>query len=331
MDSKVIGLIVAGIVVIGGLAVAVTNPQIAESLRGAAASGRGFSPSAYYLQLAGTQCGAVRAFEGGLVTAEVITEAIGPDSYAHKHLGQPKYEDITITFGSTMCKEMFEWIDASWRGDYQRKDGAIITADANGQVHRILEFQGALLREVTTPALDAGSRDAAFVKAVITPEFLSEKRGEGATLKATSTKTQTKWAPANFKFEMTPLPTTRVNKIDAITVKQTVTTEDIGDARDYGREPGKLEFPNLKVTFAEVDSAKWIEWHTDFVVNGNNHQESEKSGRIVWLTPDLRTEIGDIALSNCGIFRLTPEPSSADSVKRLTAEMYCERYDLNWR
>jgi phage tail-like protein len=85
----------------------------------------------YLLEIDGVKCGFVKSFSGGAISAEVINEPVGPDHIVKKHIGQPKYEDITLQIGMSMSKNVYEWIASMMTMNYQRKNGAIIYADYN--------------------------------------------------------------------------------------------------------------------------------------------------------------------------------------------------------
>jgi hypothetical protein len=48
---------------------------------------RGAAVARYALELNGTMAGWLSSFEGGQATGEVITEDLGPDNLARKHIG----------------------------------------------------------------------------------------------------------------------------------------------------------------------------------------------------------------------------------------------------
>ena len=108
-----------------------------------------------------------------------------------------------------------------------------------------------------------------------------------------------------------------MSKIEALTIKRTAAT-------DEGKEPGKLEFPNLEVSFSTADLASWKAWFDDFVVRGNNSDAVEKSGTLAYLEPSLVKDLLRIELDHIGIFRLEPEPVGLDSIRRHKAELYVE-------
>lgn len=292
---------------------------------------RSYVSGNFFLQLEGIKAGFLKAVDGGNITAEVVEEPVGSTYYAQKHIGNPKYEDLSLQLGLGMNKAVYSWISAQWTGQAQRKSGAVIAADFKGDAQSQREFFDALITEVGIPACDASSKEAGYLTLNLTPEYTRDVKASGTFAVAKSE--QKLWLPSNFKLEIDGLDCTRVNKIDAFTVKQTVVTDDIGDSRDYEREPGRVEFPNLKVTFAEVSAQSWISWHKDFLIDGNSGQEQEKNGRLVFLSPTLTEELLEIKFFNLGIFSLKQEKaeSNSDAIKRMVAELYCERMEFNYK
>ena len=92
-----------------------------------------------------------------------------------------------------------------------------------------------------------------------------------------------------------------------------------------------IDFPDLRVLLAESTSRSWSDWHDEFVVKEKNDDSREKSGALVFLHPDGRTELGRLTLSGVGIHRLAPAqgPEAGPSqIRRLAAGLYCERTEL---
>jgi phage tail-like protein len=297
----------------------------------AQAGERSYVSGSFFFNLDGVKTGFIKSIDGGAISADVITEAVGTSSFAKKHIGTPKYEDFALQIGFSMSKAVYDWIAASWQMNYQRKNGSIVAADFAHDAKAEREFFNALITETGIPACDAGSKDPSFLTVKFAPEFVRTKPASGKIQFETSKDAQQKlWLPQNFKLEIDGLDCTRVNKVDAFTVKQSVSTDSIGGARDYLKEPGALEFPNLKVTLPVSAGQTWFDWFSDFVVSGNNGEDNEKSGRLVFLSPNRQTELLEIKFFNLGIFKLTDDTwrSTDDQIARLTAELYCERMEF---
>jgi hypothetical protein len=125
---------------------------------------------------------------------------------------------------------------------------------------------------------------------------------------------------SHFRLELDGLDCSHVTKIDSFTVEVQADVTSAG-----------IVFPDLRVTVAAdgAAAATWQSWFTDFVVDGRNEDALEKSGAIVFLAPDLHGEIARVTLHNVGISALRRVPLGAgDAVRRLAADLYCERMEL---
>src|SRR4030095_9828169 len=131
-----------------------------------------------------------------------------------------------------MSKDVYDCINASWSGNYQRKDGAIVAADHQLTAVSQREFFNALITETTIPALDGASKDPAYLTLKFAPEYTPITKASGKVT-GESTKKQKLWLPSNFRLAIDGLDCTKVRGVDSFTVKQSVVTDDIGDVRDY--------------------------------------------------------------------------------------------------
>jgi hypothetical protein len=287
---------------------------------------RSFTAGNFLFNLQGVDCGFVKSVDGGGIRADVIEEPGKLGIFTKKHIGQPKYEDIQLTIGFGMARDIYDWIEASWKQNYARKDGTVVVTDATLQAKSEREFFHALIAEVTLPALDGSSKDAAFLTLKFSPEYTREAKVSG---KLTSPKTpaQKQFVASNFRLELDGIDCSKVSKIDSFTVQQSLVADDIGDPRDIPKQPGRLEFPNLRVTVAEAGAATWTAWFEDFVMKGNNDDAHEKSGAVVFMAPNRKDELGRVILHNVGIFALRHE-AATEKVSRVVAELYCEQMEL---
>ena len=268
-------------------------------------------PGLFVLMLDGVNVGIVKSAAGGGATADVVSEA-GSTFFSKKHIGAAKYEDVTMQVGLSMNKAFYDWITAGGKGNFQSKTGSILACDSNFNILSQRDFSNALITEVTIPAMDASSKDAAYMTLKFSPESTRYKKSSG---KVTGIDTRQKlWLPSNFRLNIPSLDCTRVSKIEALTIQRT--------ARN-------ISFPNLKITFADTTAQTWIDWHDAFVIKGNNGDANEKTGSLVFLAPDLQTPFGTINFFNLGIFRLSLDSSDVtpDQVQHVTAELYCERME----
>jgi len=290
---------------------------------------RAYTAGKFALDLNGDFAGWVNSIEGGHATADVVVEKLGADLIQHKHIAGVKYEDITVNCGTSMSKSFYEWVQASIDHKVTRFDGAVINADFNHKEVGRLNFFQALVTEVAFPALDASSKDAAKMTVKFAPEYTRKVTKTGGAIKGEIGKgQQKKWLPANFKLEIDGLGDAckHVNKIEALTIKQKVVDNPVGELRDYQKEPAHIEFPNLVITLSEAYADQLFAWHEDFVIKGRNSNDKEKTGMLQYLSSDLKP-LFTLEFKGLGIFKLTPEKAEAHSenIKRVKAEMYCEQ------
>jgi len=279
----------------------------------------------FQLVLDGVRLGFLRSVDGGLPIASVVSEK-AESLIPKKHLGSISYSPLVLQCAAGLSSVLFDWINASWTGKAQRKDGSIVTADVNLTIVNQRDFVQALITETTIPALDGSSKDPAYLTVTLAPEYTRDSKPSG---KVTGESVRQKlWVASNFRIAIDGLDCTRVMRVDRLTVRQAIV--EAGGLR-AGRQPGPLDFPNLKVTFSQVGSETWFAWFEDFVVKGNNDQPKEKNGSIALLSPDLKDEMLRIDLFGLGIFALGPENTDAgsDKVSAVTAQMYCERMELH--
>jgi T4-like virus tail tube protein gp19 len=312
----------SGVTTVGGGTPATSSSTYAAT----ATSDRAYATGKSVLTLSGIQVATLNNVVGGTATSDVVLEKLGPDHVQKKHVSGVKYEDLSFAAGLD-SKPLLDWVAASFAGQYTRKDGSILGLDYSNTVRSELTFFQALPTRLTIPTLDAAGKDAASLTVTLAPEYTRLTHGSGA--KGPLPKAQQRWSTSGFRFEMAGLDGSRVNRIESITIQQKVVDNAVGESRDYQKEPAALEYSNVKVSLSASSAQTWQDWYNDFLINGNNGDDKERDGAIVFLSQSL-TELGRLNLYHCGIYRLAPKPqdSRSEAIARLTAELYCERMEL---
>ena len=293
-----------------------------------ASDGRSYVTGYFAMDLDGVKCGLIQKFSGGAIEGEVTTLPLAHDYYVKKHIGNVKYNDFDVQMGLSMGQPVKDWIDASLSMNYMRKSGELKAADFKRETRHIREFKDALLTGITFPACDGAAKDAAFMTLKFSPWIVRNKKGDGSKVDNPADMAQKLWHPTDFRFVVDGLDKacSKVSKVDAIEVKQTVVSDSIGQERDYMKEPGQIQFPNIKCTLSEEYSHDFFAWHEDFIINGNNEEEKHKSGSIVYLNRNRTKELLTLTLSGLGIFKIdaAPRENNKDAIASVTVEMYCE-------
>jgi len=284
------------------------------------------STAKFGLELDGSFAGWLQSTEGGNATSDVVTEKLGPDGIAKKHLAGVKYEDITVNCGAGMSKAFFQWIEDTLGLKFTRKDGAVIESDQRGREIRRLDFKHALISELDLPALDAASRAAAKMTLKFSPEFTRLNQGSGAAIKF-DTQVTLKWRTSDFKLKIDGLDeaTSHALKIEAITIKQKIVENAIGEQRDFEKVPAGLDFGDVHVTVPDSRAQSFYDWSQDFIVQGNNGEDQERGGTLDYLDTRGRP-LFTLTFSHLGVFRVAPVNSdSAFKYRTIKGEMYVER------
>jgi hypothetical protein len=303
---------------------------------------RAYGSGKYAIELDNVHCGWVGELDGGHAVADVVTEKLGGDWLQKKHIGNVKYEEVTFKCGTGMSKALYDWIDTGFNQTHNqegkgRQNGALIFADYDYTELSRLNFFFAILTELGMPALDAASKDAAKMTLKFKPETTRKQLAQGGKVTGSfkiDSKKQKQWLPSNFRLKIDGMdePCSRVNKIEALTIKQKVTEEAVGEIRDYQQLPTSVEVPNLVVTMSESHADAIYNWHDDFVVKGNCSEGNEKHGMLEYLTPNLQEVLFTLEFFHLGVFKVSPDKveASGEPIRRLKVEMYCEdiRFDF---
>ena len=307
---------------LGTMAAGAAAWKLAERASEAAAL-RTYTAGKFALELDGGVAGWLQSVKGGGARADVVAQDFG-GAYPKKHLAQISYADIEMSVGMP-AGSLADWIEATLGGTLDRRDGAIVATDAQYKEQSRPEFASALITQVTFPALDGASKDAAYMTVKLQPEYTSRAKGSGGQLGAKTTAK--KWLRSNFRLTLGDLDCSRVTKIDSLKIERKMVEDEIGAQRGYAKQPGNFEVSDLVVTLPEAYAQDFVDWHEDFVIKGNCSDGDELKGKLELLAPDLMTVLGTIELSNVGIFAITDGTSNtaAEAIRTIKAEMYVER------
>lgn len=293
-----------------------------------ASDGRSYVTGYFAMDLDGVKCGLIQKFEGGDVEGQVTTLPIAHDYYVAKQIGNVKYNDFTVQMGLSMGQPVKDWIDNSLAMNYMRKSGELKAADFKRDTRHIREFKDALITGITFPSGDAAAKDPAFMTLKFAPWISRNKKGDGSKVENPADMVQKVYHPTDFRFVVDGLDKAcaKVQKVEAFDIKQSVVSDSIGQERDYFKEPGKIDFPNCKITLSEEYSHDFFAWHEDFVINGNCGEKQEKNFAIQYLDQTRKTVLMELELMRCGIFKLTPDKVEAgmEAVRKVKCEMYVE-------
>jgi hypothetical protein len=288
---------------------------------------RSYTAGRFTLDIDGYQVGFLKKFSGKAMEADIVANDLGPDNIQKKHVANIKWTPGKATIGIGMGKGMYEWIKAAFDKGYVMKNGSFTSADFNYKAQSRLDFMNALITEVTCPKLDGSSKDAAYFDVSWESEQVRWSKGGGEDIRGKIGPVQKAWLCSNFRFELGGLPCSRVASIDSFTWKCAVASDQIGIFREPTKHPAKVTVPDLKVSISMADYHPWADAAKKWFVDGHHLESDEMQGRIVFLDPNMKDELGEIDLQNVGFKKFSKNDMEANSEKiaRFDVELYVEK------
>jgi hypothetical protein len=295
-------------------------------------SGLTESVGIWNIDLGGQAAGIIQSLEGGQVKADKAETKMGGDFITRKTIVGITWDAVTLKLGISQSKPIHEWIKATLNADYAFKDGVITAATMKFEARRAFTWTGGLLTEIQAPACDANSKNVSFLTLKFQPTHGEWKPASGKIQGGSQGALKIKnWTEQSYKIQIDGLDLSRASKVGAITMKQEVERDTVGELREYQYVPTRLDFGDLEITVAEVTAQAIYDWHEDFVYKGNCGNDKEKGGSLTYLAQNMKDELGSVTFEHLGIYELTTSKaeSQGKELKRVTAKLYCEKYDFN--
>jgi hypothetical protein len=275
----------------------------------------------------------LKSVDGGFAKAQLVDEPVGPANQRIKHTSVVDIDPFTIDFGISGANDILKWIQGSWKKKYDRRNGSISHANFNLKKTFEHEFREALITETSFPALDGSSKEAAYMKIKVQPEFVRPRKLAGTEVaQGNLGKKQKMWMSSGFRLNIDGIDEMRyTNKVEAFTIKQGIKKLYTGQDRFPQIEPTKIEFPNIIGTIALEYADKLLEWHDKYVMKGQSDPRAQKTGSIEFLSPQRDKTIFNINMYEVGLASLQVLPSQAnqDMIKRVKFELYVGRMDID--
>jgi hypothetical protein len=284
---------------------------------------RGYSAGKLALEIKGQDAGFLTAVEGGEPVATVVPDAPDANGVVRKHLGGITIDPLKLTFDAGMSAPFYEWISGWLSGQAAPMDGAVVFLDFNFREQSRLEFKGALITEVTFSVLDGSSKDPISISLTLQPATAAFTKGVGNAKPALVVKSFNRPRASNFRLSISPLATSRVNRIEALVVSQAA--KPAADAGAVLKKRASPTVPDLVFTVAESDAQGYID-RFNLLVAGADPQ-AELNATIEWLDATVKNALFTLALSNLEIYSIQRLRTEADSevIARVRVAMYCEQ------
>ena len=145
---------------------------------------------------------------------------------------------------------------------------------------------------MTVPKLDGSSKDAAYFDVEFEAEQVRWAKGGGEDIKGKIGPKQKAWLCSNFRVEIGALPCARIATVDSFTWKCAVASDQVGIFREPTKHPAKVTMPDLKFSISYADHQAWADAARKWFVDGHHEEQHEMTGRIVFLDPNMKDELG---------------------------------------
>jgi len=275
----------------------------------------------FLIELDGQPAGRLSKMSGGGVSADVIKMTGGTMS-AHKHIGQVRYEEMTLTFGTGMAQAFYNWITDSIGGGSTRKSGAIVRLSSSGKPDWRLEFRNALIGSVEMPACDAGSKDPAYMTIRLSPEstrsFTTDLKQNTGVYASSLAKG---WYIHDFRLSIDGLESdcAHVKSIEALRLGRKI----MFDADNIGDE-GPEEYSDLVLTLNSNHASGFLKWFEEFVEKGRNSPTDERKGVLHFFAPNASKAYFKLELLGLGPYKMEGVKSvNPNTAMPLTFRLYC--------
>ena len=263
----------------------------------------------------------VRRAEGGDPRAQVAAEKSGK-----KHVAGVTFQPLRASIAPD---DFTGFLADSLADNPRRVNGALQYVDFDRKVQQQIDFQNAILTELTVPELSGENKTGGDLIIAIQPETVRTSSGSGNAAGGAKGPKQKHWA-GGFKISIPGMNTSRVRKVETFTLKRGIAQNTIGEQRDYEKAPATWQIPNLVFYIAGQDAGPFQQWLDDFVVKGNNDDSKEKTLDIELLDASMKGSLLTLNCSGVGIVGCTLEPAdpAGGQPGSVRVEVYVERITI---
>jgi phage tail-like protein len=293
-----------------------------------------YAAAHFALELDGHKgAGLFRTIEGGSLRADVMTYQYGHSHEKWRQLGKPKFEDIKAQIGMAMSKPFYDWVSKFFAGEGVQKNGAILAGDFHYAERARREFTGAMIKELTFPALTANGNQPLLLGVTIAVEGMKFAPGTGSKIiNSVGMGAQKEWAGHRFELQLDGFNdcVKHCHKIDTFTIKQNIMEYHSGGFRDPIKVGSVIDFPNLTFYIPESDAGPLFDAAKKKIVDGDMKDHNDKKAGSITLKSQQNATLMSLEFYDAEIVSVTPDKSDAsgEEIKGVKVELYTERMEI---
>lgn len=285
---------------------------------------RAYQARSASVQINGKSIGTVQSVDGGYAVGDVVTEQLGPDNVAMKHIANLHFVPLTIR---SDVNDLDDVAIQALSGP-ARMDAAVTLQSFDMRAGSTTTLTNALVTRISFNDLDASSREPMYMEVELTPELIRRTDGGGAAEGKMALR-QRRLLRSNYRVDIPGLETKRVTSVTGLTLTRPLSADAVGVTREMTKMPMRWNTSNVVLTINSADEKSWQAWADDFLIKGNNGQDKEKTIEIRLLTPDLKSEVLLLKGSGVGLVSIRPATSATnEQMQRFEAELYVEKWEI---
>jgi hypothetical protein len=266
--------------------------------------GRGFT-SRFALTIGGHSAAFCNTIKGGDVKQELQKVDLSCDNIQQKVVHGTTVTPFETEMAFGMSQPMIDWIYDTIKKKHSRQEGQVVIADSDSCGVVSKQFYNALIAEFSLPALTGEGKQMAFCKLKFDAEYVDIQVMNGNNISNAIAAPDAKLiSDKNWVFHVDGMPTTSAQwtKLDALTIKQEITSDHCADENNNGfpdKLAGKLEVSDIGCEFT-VDKKtfqEFVRWQENWQRKGSR---GELHGEIIYKSPDKRV-VATVELGGMGL------------------------------
>jgi hypothetical protein len=275
------------------------------------------------IQMNGQAWGGVQSLDGCRPKGTVVATQTSQGG-VEKHLAALTNETCVVSIRLTNQTGILQWIKAMLDGAPQRRNLMISQGNpSTGKKLMEVEVQDALLTQVKFPALNAGSTQTPDAELTFMPEQVERTTYSGTSGAPSMPNVPSikQFNAAGFSFTLPSVPNShRTNSVDSVVVTQK-TTQHSEETFGYATEAAGLETGDLVITLPPQYSTEFGDWFEDFVIDGDNGPNREKTATLTFKDSTAST-LFTLEFDGVGVFDTWDVDSAGETHTSLMKRAY---------
>lgn len=274
------------------------------------------------LEVDGVQVGWITNKQPTTSATASLVHAGTSDIVGLHHTGVVKYTDFQFTCGAELGQPFFSWVNAQLAGSSAVHSCTLIEVDSTNRATTQVEFTGAVINEVTLPALSTGSTQAGYLTFSISPRTISSASQKSALVLTAAAPRA--WSDSNFKFNIEDIGGSTVTGVSPIRFRGKVVVENTDS---LASPSGSVAYPTFTVDILPSELRSFVNWFDALRRTTNPTQAPFKSGEIDLL--DIKgIKVCTLTLKGVGATQVVTLPTGSHDPTSGTVTLFMQQLTL---